>query len=154
MVQKCTMKMNLSPRRNQHNTGGSNLPIKGNALVVWRYLRGVALTTEIPTKCFQVSRREIKEGTGIGSMNTIDTAIESLEAYGLLLRHPEPGSNDGHQYELLTLDESPAPLISAMTITDSLRRLADSLEQRASSIGSEQLNQWAILTYKGRRLLS
>lgn len=103
---------------------------------------------------FQVSRREIKEGTGIGSLNTIDTAIESLEAFGLLLRHPEPGSNEGYQYELLTLDESPVPLISATTITDAFRKLTDSLEQRASSLGGEQLNQWALLAYKARRLLS
>lgn len=146
--------MNLSPRRNPHSSAGSNQPIRGSALAVWRYLRGVALITDLPTKRFQVSRREIKEGTGIGSLNTIDSAIESLEAYGLLLRHPEPGSNDGHQYELLTLDEHPIPLVSAKTIVDTLRQLADSLEQRASSIGGEPLNQWALLAYKGRRLLS
>ena len=146
--------MNLSPRRNPHNSASSNLPISGSALAVWRHLRGIALLTDLPTKRFQVSRREIKEGTGIGSLNTIDSAIESLEAYGLLLRHPEPGSNDGHQYELLTLDESPVPLISATTITDTLRKLADTLEQRASSLRGEQLNQWALLAYKARRLLS
>jgi hypothetical protein len=146
--------MNLSPRRNPHNPAGGTQPIKGSALAVWRYLRGVALITGLPTMRFQVSRREIKEGTGIGSMNTIDSAIESLEAYGLLLRHPEPGSNDGHQYELLTLDESPVPLINATTITDTFRKLTDSLEQRASSLGGEQLNQWALLAYKARRLLS
>lgn len=146
--------MNLSPRRNPPNSAGGNQPIRGSALAVWRYLRGVALITDLPTKRFQVSRREIKEGTGIGSLNTIDSAIESLEAYGLLLRHPAPGSNDGHQYQLLTLDESPAPFISATTIIDTLRKLADSLEQRAASLGGEQLNQLALLVYKARRLLS
>jgi hypothetical protein len=101
-----------------------------------------------------VSRREIQRGTKIGSLNTIDEAVAALEAYGFILRFPEPGSNDGHQYELLTLDERPIPVVNVETITKTLRQLADNLEGSALSLSSDQLNQWAILASKARRLIS
>jgi hypothetical protein len=101
-----------------------------------------------------VSRREIQQGANIGSLNTIDDSIAALEAYGFLLRFSEPGSNDGHQYELLTLDEQPVPVVSAETITNTLRQLADNLERSNSALSRQQLNQWAILACKARRLLS
>jgi hypothetical protein len=101
-----------------------------------------------------VSRREIKEGTGIGSYNTIDEAVASLESFGLLRRHLEPGSNDGHQYELLLLDENPAPAVTAKTIIDSLRQLADSLERSSSALTAEQISGWSKLAHKAQKLLS
>lgn len=110
--------------------------------------------TDPPTRLFQVSRREIKDGTGIGSMNTIDEAIGALEAYGLLLRYPEYGSNDGYQYELLSLDEKPMPVISARSIASVLKQLVDKLERDSSALKCEQLNQLAIITYKAQRLIS
>lgn len=110
--------------------------------------------TNPPTKRFQVSRREIKVGTGLGSMNTIDDALAALEAYGLLSRHLEPGSNDGHQYELLTLDETPSPLISTRTITATLREVADSLEKSSQAMSHHQILRWSKLTHQARRLLN
>jgi hypothetical protein len=145
--------MNLSPRKHSQKSATVSQPIRGSALIVWRYLRSVAHMTSPPTTQFQVSRREVKDGSGIGSLNTVDGAIETLEAYGLLSRYPEVGSNDGYQYELLTLDENPTPVISIRTIAAALRQVADNLERNDPVIRSEQLNQWAILAYKARKLL-
>lgn len=146
--------MNLKPRSPSDGLKDIKIPIKGSALSVWTYLRSIAFLTSPPTRRFQVSRREIQQGAKIGSLNTVDEAIAALEAYGLLSRFQEPGSNDGHQYELLTLDERPLPVINIETIAKTLRQLADSLECSGSSLNSDQLNQWALLTAKGWRLAS
>jgi DNA-binding HxlR family transcriptional regulator len=131
--------MNLTPRRPSDGPKGISTPLKGSALIVWTYLRSIAFMTSPPTRRFQVSRREIQRGTKIGSLNTIDEAVAALEAYGFILRFPEPGSNDGHQYELLTLDERPIPVVNVETITKTLRQLADNLEGSASLLKSDAL---------------
>lgn len=146
--------MNLTPGKPQQQAAPPNPPIRGSARAVWLYLRGVALTTDPPTLRFQISRREIKQGTGLGSYNTIDEALAALEAFGLLRRHLEPGSNDGHQYELLSLEESPAPAVTANSIALTLRQTADALERDGSSLSREQIDRWSKLAQKARRLLS
>ena len=146
--------MKLSPENYSQIVIDMNQPIRGSALSVWRYLRSVALTTNPPTQRFQVSRREIKAGTGLGSMNTIDDALAALEAYGFLSRYPEPGSNDGHQYELLILDENPKPLISTRTITMILRQVVDTLEKESRPMTLQQILKWSKLTCQARRLLN
>ncbi|HEX8145562.1 MAG TPA: hypothetical protein VF591_00045 [Pyrinomonadaceae bacterium] len=133
--------MNLTPNQPSPKAMNCNQPIRGSARTVWLYLRGVALGTNPPTLRFQVSRREIKEGTGIGSYNTIDEAVAALESFGLLRRHLEPGSNDGHQYELLSLEESPAPAVTVTTIISSLRQLADCVERHGPTLTGEQIIQ-------------
>jgi hypothetical protein len=146
--------MNLTPRRPQPGVTKGGSCIRGSALSVWLYLRNIAFKTNPPSKEFQVSRREIKQGTGIGSFRTIDDAVAALESLGLLVRHPVPGSNDGHYYELLTLDEYPTPAVSTQTVVTTLRQLADSLECTNALLTPAQINQWSILAYKARRLLS
>lgn len=146
--------MNLTPRRQSRQLAGAGHPIKGSTLTVWLYLRSVAFKTNPPLKEFQVSRREIKQGAGIGSFNTIDEAVSALESFGLLLRHLEPGSNDGHYYELLTFDEYPVPVVSTKTVITTLRQLADGLERSSTNLTHEQINQWAIIASKARRLFS
>lgn len=144
--------MKLTPRRQSRRLVGVGPSIKGSTLAVWLYLRSVAFKTNPPLKEFQVSRREIKQGTGIGSFNTIDEAVVALESFGLLLRHLEPGSNDGHYYELLTFDEYPVPVVSTNTVITTLRQIADGLERSMPGLTHEQINQWAIIANKARRL--
>lgn len=146
--------MNLTPRRPPRRINEDGFSIRGSALTVWLYLRSIAFRMNPPLKEFQVSRREIKQGTGIGSFKTIDDAVATLESFGLLLRHPVPGSNDGHYYELLTLAEHPVPVVSTQTVVNTLRQLADNLECTNAFLTREQINQWSILAHKARRLLS
>lgn len=128
--------------------------LRGSARTVWTFLRGVAFSTNPPTRRFQVSRREIKAGTGIGSLNTIDDAVAVLESFGLLIRHMERGSSDGHTYELLTLDEDPTPNVSAATVANTLRMLADCVERGGPVLSGDKISQWSILAHKASRLLS
>lgn len=146
--------MNLTPRNLTETPAKGRPQVRGSVRLVWLFLKDVAFKTSPPTKRFQVSRREIKEGTGIGSLNTIDDALATLEAYSLLARYAEPGSNDGDQYELLTLDENPAPVIDIKVTVNTLRQLADSLEQEGARLTYEQLGQFSILALKARRILS
>lgn len=146
--------MNLTPGKPSSQTTTSGPPIRGSARTVWLYLRSIALRTNPPTLRFQVSRREIKQGTGIGSYNTIDDAVAALESFCLLIRHLEPGSNEGHQYELLSLEESPASAITATSVAATLRQLADSVERNGSALTRSQIDQWSKLAHKARKLLS
>ena len=146
--------MNLRPPKPSSQAANAGAPIRGSARTVWLYLRSVALRTNPPTLRFQVSRREIKQGTGIGSYNTIDDAVAALESFCLLIRHLEPGSNEGHQYELLSLEENPAPAITAASVVATLRQLADSVERNGSTLTRGQINQWSKLAHKARRLLT
>lgn len=140
--------MNLTPRE----APNSNSVIKGSTYIVWQFLLRVAHRTEPPTRRFQISRREIQKETGIGSLNTIDNALENLESYGLLRRHSVPGANDGYIYELLTLKENPIPKINKWNIAATLRQIADSLE-RNSTLTPQQISKWSKLTYQAQRLM-
>ncbi len=143
--------MNLIP--NSRPTGSSNPVIKGSAYALWRFLIKTANKSAPPTVKFQISRREIQKGAGIGSLNTVDDALEHLESLGLVLRHPAPGSNEGYVYELLTLDESPVPSLNKWSIAARLRQAADTLERDETALTSEQIVKWARLIFQARRLL-
>lgn len=90
----------------------------------------------------------------MGSFRTIDDAVASLESFGLLIRHLERGSSDGHIYELLTLDENPPLNVNTKTVVNTLRKLADKLEQNYPLLSGDKINQWSILAAKAHRLLS
>lgn len=145
--------MNLTPKEKGGPPRGNGSAIKGSTLAVWRYLLSVASRTDPPTRKFQVSRREIQEGAGIGSLNTVDNALEDLESYNLLSRYALPGDNEGHVYELLTLEEHPIPNINRWHIVETFRKVADSLEANDKALSLRQITKWSKLTYQARRLL-
>lgn len=145
--------MNLTPNSHPIDSGSRNPIIKGSAYAVWRFLIKISNQTTPPTVRFQVSRREIQKGTGIGSLNTVDHALEHLESFGLLQRHFLPGSNEGQIYELLTLDESPVPSLTRWSIAALLRQAADILERDDRGLTPEQITKWSRLIFQARRLL-
>jgi hypothetical protein len=145
--------MNLTPSSQAVKSDSRNSLLKGRTLDVWRFLLGIARQTAPPTKRFQVSRREIQKGAGVGSLNTVDEALERLEAFGLLMRDSLPGSNEGYIYELLTLDENPIPNINRWGIAALLRQVADTLERDTMAMTPEQISKWSGLVYKARQLL-
>lgn len=146
--------MNLKSNLDDHLVlNGYTSAIKRSTLSVWRFLLSIANRTVPPTTRFQVSRKEIQEGTRIGSLNTIDSALEDLESCNLLCRYPAPGANDGQIYELLTLDEKPIPNINRWHIITSLRQIADKLEGNDRAMTLEQIVKWSKLTYQAQRLL-
>jgi len=145
--------MNLTPKPNGSPARANGSVIKGSALAVWRYLLGVANRTDPPTRRFQVSRREIQEGAHIGSLNTVDSALEELESYGFLCRYPSPGDNDGQVYDLLTLEECPIPNLNRWHIVETFRKVAESLAADDRAMTLQQIAKWSRLTYQARRLL-
>jgi DNA-binding HxlR family transcriptional regulator len=145
--------MNLSPKPNGSPAGESGSVIKGSTLAVWRYFLGIANRTDPPTKRFQVSRREIREGARIGSLNTVDSALEDLESYNLLARHPSPGDNEGQVYELLTLEQQPIPNLNRWHIVETFRTVAESLAADDKAMTLQQIVKWSKLTYQARRLM-
>lgn len=149
----CHLPMNLTPKPNGSPARANGSVIKGSTLSVWRYLLGVANRTDPPTKRFQVSRKEIQEGARLGSLNTVDNALEELEAYNFLSRYPSPGDNEGQVYELLTLEEQPIPNLNRWHIVDTLRRVAENLAADDRAMTLQQIVKWSKVTYQARRLM-
>ncbi len=100
-----------------------------------------------------MSRKEIQDGAQLGSLNTVDSALEDLESYNFLSRYMQPGSNEGQIYELLTLDEAPVPSINRWQIVAMFRQVADNLENDSKAMTIQQIVKWSKLTYQARRLL-
>jgi hypothetical protein len=145
--------MNLSPKEKGVPPRSNGSVIKGSTLAVWRYLLSVANRTDPPTRKFQVSRKEVQDGAGIGSLNTVDSALEDLESYNLLSRYTYPGDNEGQLYELLTLEDNPIPHINRWHIVTTFRQIADSLESDDKAMTLQQIVKWSKLTYQARRLM-
>jgi len=146
--------MNLTPKIKDGPPKSNGSAIKGSTLAVWRYLLGVANRTDPPTRRFQVSRKEIQDGTRIGSLNTVDNALEDLESYNLLCRYPAPGDNEGQLYELLTLEENPIPHVNKWHIVATFRQVADSLDGDDKTLTLQQIIKWSRVSYQARRLLN
>lgn len=89
----------------------------------------------------------------MGSLNTVDNALEELESYKLLSRYNSPGDNEGQIYELLTLEEAPIPHINRWHIVATFRQVADSLENNDKALSLQQIIEFAKITHQARRLL-
>lgn len=89
------------------NSIAKNLDLfRGKSKQVWDYLWSVSRAAYTPTRFIKKSRREIKEGSNLGSMVTLDAAIEHLENVGLLIKLSNIGSQQGNQYEIFTPEEA------------------------------------------------
>ena len=79
---------------------------RGKSKQVWDYLWSVSRGAIVPTRTIRRSRKEIKAGAGLGSMVTLDAAIDHLEKVGLISIKPVIGSLLGNQYEVFTPEEA------------------------------------------------
>lgn len=79
---------------------------RGKSKQVWDYLWSITRGAVVPVKSTRKSRREIKAGSGLGSMVTVDAALEHLESVGLIAVRPAVGSLSGNEYEVFTPDEA------------------------------------------------
>lgn len=78
---------------------------RGKSKQVWDYLWSITRGSIVPMRTVRKSRREIKIGAGIGSMVTIDAALEHLQQVGLIKIRPSIGSLIGNEYEIFTPEE-------------------------------------------------
>jgi hypothetical protein len=79
---------------------------RGKSKQVWDYLWSISRGAIVPTRTVRKSRKEIKAGSGLGSMVTLDAAIDHLEQVGLISIKPSVGSLLGNQYEVFTPEEA------------------------------------------------
>jgi DNA-binding HxlR family transcriptional regulator len=128
--------------------------MKKRAHRVWLHLLRIARQTDPPALRFRVSRRELQSAAGFGSLHTVDAALEDLEALGVLLRHPEPGSNEGAEYQLLTLEENPTRAIDVTQIAAALKQAAVYVEQEGANLTGVELGRFLELAHRARRLMS
>jgi hypothetical protein len=79
---------------------------KGKSKFVWDYLWSVSRGAIKPSRVVRKSRKEIKAGSGIGSMVTVDAALAHLEEVGLIVKRAAVGSLNGNEYEVFTPEEA------------------------------------------------
>ena len=94
---------------------------RGKSKQVWDYLWSVTRGGVVPVKSIRKSRREIKAGSGLGSMVTVDAALEHLEGVGLIAVRPSVGSLSGNEYEVFTPDEASSSTSSRASTSSSTR---------------------------------
>jgi len=117
---------------------------RGKSKQVWDYLWSISRGAVVPKRVVKKARKEIKAGSGLGSMVTVDAAIEHLQQMGLLAVRPAVGSLSGNEYEVFTPEESQI-LGARYTSTSSISRSSspthnlDDLDILDSSISSTTL---------------
>lgn len=99
---------------------------RGKSKQVWDYLYSVTRGAIVPVRTVRRSRKEIKAGSGLGSMVTVDAAIEHLIVVGLLAVKPAVGSLIGNEYEVFTPEEA-STRTSSTTSTPSISSLTQNL---------------------------
>lgn len=146
-------KSTVTAKRSRGQTQSSLL--QGRTRDVWQFLvRTVRDSRGGSNGRIKLSRKEIKDGTGIGSFNTIDQALIDLQSYGLLKVHPVFGSNKGYEYELLRLDDEPESEVKApRAIAEALKETAQAIEQSGvTHLSGDQLRELTRLAHSARRL--
>lgn len=111
---------------------------RGKSKQVWDYLWSVTRGAVQPTRLTRKSRKEIKDGSGIGSLVTVDAAIEHLVRVGLLKVLHSAGSPFGNEYEVFTPNEIGGATYTTYTSSTSSRPIQklDVLVLPLSGIGS------------------
>ncbi|MET0625652.1 MAG: hypothetical protein ABW250_22145 [Pyrinomonadaceae bacterium] len=101
---------------------------RGKSKQVWDYLWSVTRGAIVPVKSTRKSRREIKVGSGLGSMVTVDAALEHLKSVGLIAVRPAVGSLSGNEYDVFTPDEA-STSTSSIPSTSSATRITQKVDE-------------------------
>jgi hypothetical protein len=105
---------------------------RGKSKQVYDYLYHQTRGAMTPKRSARKSRKEILKGSGLGSMVTVDAAIDHLRTVGLLAVQPAVGSLIGNEYEVFTPEEATTRTPST-TSTTSLTQKVDNLDVPESS---------------------
>jgi hypothetical protein len=105
---------------------------RGKSKQVYDYLWSVSRGAIVPSRSVRKSRKEIKVGSGLGSMVTVDAAIEHLLKVGLISVDSAVGSLIGNSYEVFTYEEA-STRSSSISSTTSLTQNLVHLDQPESS---------------------
>jgi hypothetical protein len=108
---------------------------RGKSKQVWDYLWSITRGAVVPTRSTRKSRREIKASSGLGSMVTVDAALEHLENVGLIAIKPAIGSLIGNEYEVFTPEET-STSTSSIARSSRITQKVDELDVPESSSAS------------------
>jgi hypothetical protein len=133
--------------------GSSGLALKGRTRDVWNYFCRVVKDQQGEGNRVRTSRRQIQRESGIGSLNTIDTAIATLQGRGWLRVHPLPGSNEGYEYEVLLDRAGAAGTETPMFIAETLQRAAGVIKREGETLTPDHLNKWSRVAHQINRLV-
>jgi hypothetical protein len=112
---------------------------RGKSKQVWDYLWSVSRGAIMPSRTVRKSRREIKAGSGLGSMVTVDAALEHLQNVGLVAIKPSVGSLVGNEYEVFTPEEASTRTPSISSITSPIQNLVELDVPDSSSTSTTQI---------------
>jgi hypothetical protein len=133
--------------------GSSSLALKGRTRDVWNYFCRAVKDQQGEGNRVRTSRRQIQRESGIGSLNTIDTAIATLQGRGWLRVHPLPGSNEGYEYEVLLDRAGAAGTEAPMFIAETLQRAAGVIKREGETLTPDHLNKWSRVAHQINRLV-
>jgi hypothetical protein len=114
---------------------------RGKSKQVWDYLWSVSRGAIKPSRNVHRTRKQIKEGAGLGSMVTVDAAIQHLQTIGLIKVGQAIGSYSGNSYEIFSPEEvqqgyPSISSISSISSYTSLTQKVDILDILESGISS------------------
>ena len=112
---------------------------RGKSKQVYDYLYHQTRGAMTPRRRVRKSRKEILKGSGLGSMVTIDAAINHLRTVGLLAVQPAVGSLIGNEYEVFTPEEAATRTSSATSITSPTQKVDILVSPESGSTSTTQM---------------
>jgi hypothetical protein len=133
------------------NSAGTAL--KGRTRDVWNYFCRALREQKAGGNRVRASRRQIQKESGVGSLNTIDSAIATLQGRGWLRVHPLPGSNEGYEYEVLIERAREGEGETPRFIAETLQRAASAIKRKGEALTPDHLNKWSRVAHQINRLV-
>ena len=133
------------------NSAGTAL--KGRTRDVWNYFCRALKEQKTGGNRVRASRRQIQKESGVGSLNTIDSAIATLQGRGWLRVHPLPGSNEGYEYEVLVERAIEGEAETPRFIAETLQRAASAIKRKGEALTPDHLNKWSRVAHQINRLV-
>ena len=133
------------------NSAGTAL--KGRTRDVWNYFCRALKEQKTDGNRVRASRRQIQKESGVGSLNTIDSAIATLQGRGWLRVHPLPGSNEGYEYEILFERATEGEAETPRFIAETLQRAASAIKRKGEALTPDHLNKWSRVAHQINRLV-
>ena len=134
----------------QNNAGTA---LKGRTRDVWNYFCRALKEQKTGGNRVRASRRQIQKESGVGSLNTIDSAIATLQGRGWLRVHPLPGSNEGYEYEVLVERAREGEAETPRFIAETLQRAVSAIKRKGEALTPDHLNKWSRVAHQINRLV-
>ena len=131
----------------------AGITLKGRTRDVWNYFCRALKEQKTGGNRVRASRRQIQKESGVGWLNTIDTAIATLQGRGWLRVHPLPGSNEGYEYEVLVERATEGEAETPRFIAETLQRAASAIKRKGEALTPDHLNKWSRVAHQINRLV-